>query len=258
MEIGNKDYNVLVDLLRPPEVEIRIHNRVFKELDGLKNVEGKSLQARRVSKFIEEALSKYRDRVQISEFGIKKPAEKFSSALQSEVDAIVLTLAELSKKEGEVELLSTDRNQTLIGKSLNINSFFVYINNDNDNKRTVSTFKKQGYRQYRYPDDTQKSRIKEWVDEWLARDETAKKYIVYFGILLSLLLFLAIGHFNETLAFPFFIIFIILASYAEFRFGKSKQKRRMQYRDVFEDDINDDPSYSFLVGNKYHSSCDDF
>jgi len=115
MEIGKKDYNVLMDLLKPPKVEIRIHNRVFKELDGLKNVEGKSLQARRVSQYLEEALNTYKDRVQISDFGIKQPAEKFASALQSEVDAIVLTLAEMSKKENKnTVLLTTDRNQRIL------------------------------------------------------------------------------------------------------------------------------------------------
>ena len=115
MEIGKKDYNVLMDLLKPPEVEIRIHNRVFKELDGLKNVEEKSLQARKVSQYLEEALNTYKERVQISDFGMKQPAEKFASALQSEVDAIVLTLAEMSEKENKnTVLLTTDRNQRIL------------------------------------------------------------------------------------------------------------------------------------------------
>lgn len=138
MDIGKKDYNVLMDLLKPPEVEIRIHNRVFKELDGLKNVEEKSLQARRVSKFIEEALSEYKDRVQISDFGIKQPAEKFASTLQSEVDAIVLTLAEMSEKEGENYLLTFDKNQKLIGKQERIKIKNLTDNNNKSEKKFSS------------------------------------------------------------------------------------------------------------------------
>lgn len=126
MEIGRYTFNPLTKMLeekilnKGEDVEIWIHGRVLRELDGLKNVEDKSHQARVASRYLREALNAFKSRIKISDFGVLKPEKEFRDSITSEVDAIVLSLAEKAKKIGKVYLFTTDNNMKLLGENISV------------------------------------------------------------------------------------------------------------------------------------------
>jgi len=132
MEIGKKKYNPFLFLIEDFErkgkkIFFLIHSKVIKELDGLKDVKEKALQARRISRFIEETNNIYPGKIKINSLAIEKPYKKFKNGLQSETDAIVLTLASETKKKLSLKpfnvnviLLSTDRNQRILAQNSHI------------------------------------------------------------------------------------------------------------------------------------------
>ena len=126
MEIGKYTFNPLSKMLeekvlnKGESIEVWIHGRVLKELDGLKNVVDKSHQARIASRYLREALNAFKSRIKISDFGIVEPKKEFKDSITSEVDAIILTLAEKAKKKGKVYLFTTDNNMKLLGENVGV------------------------------------------------------------------------------------------------------------------------------------------
>jgi len=145
MEIGRYTFNPLTKMLeekilnKGEDVEIWIHGRVLRELDGLKNVADKSHQARIASRYLREALNAFKSRIKISDFGVLKPEKEFRDSITSEVDAIILTLAKKAKKMGKVYLFTTDNNMKILGVNVNVEIVDNVFNHISIESRTVSS-----------------------------------------------------------------------------------------------------------------------
>ena len=128
IKVGNGEINPFMELADfNKDLCFLIHTRVIEELERLKKVNGKALQARRVSRFIEE-VNKFCLGEPVRVVSIKGESFRdFESALQSDVDAAVLALAErikehFSAKSSSIEviLLTTNKEQKAIAEGRGI------------------------------------------------------------------------------------------------------------------------------------------
>ena len=134
VECGSKDINLLLNRivysysLNKDEIySIKIHKMVLNELKGLEKDPVKSEYVKRVFKFLREIKERFYN-VEISDFGLEHPYEKFKTSDLSTTDAIVLSLAEKLLKENnnkdkvEITVLATDKALINTGRKNKINT----------------------------------------------------------------------------------------------------------------------------------------